>query len=280
MRLSEIQPWLSERGIRLTKSLGQNFLHDGNQLRRIVRAAELGAGDRVLEVGPGLGALTGPLLEAGARVLAIEKDERLAKCLRERLGAAGDLELVEADALDYLRVSGRDWGGWKLVSNLPYSAGSPILVELALNPAGPERMVVTLQLEVIERLLARAGDGKFGLLTVLVGLNYEARGWFKVPAGCFFPVPEVDSACVTLVRRADGLVRAALTGALVRIVKRGFSQRRKMLLKLLRQDWPIVDLERAFQRLGLAKEVRAETVSVEQWAALTVMLAAGQEPSQ
>jgi len=140
--------------------------------------------------------------------------------------------------------------------------------------------VVTLQLEVIERLLARAGDGNFGLLTVLVGLNYEARGWFKVPAGCFFPVPEVDSACVTLVRRADGLVRAALTGALVRIVKRGFSQRRKMLLKLLRQDWPIVDLERAFQRLGLAKEVRAETVSVEQWAALTVMLAAGQEPSQ
>ncbi|MCL4176250.1 MAG: ribosomal RNA small subunit methyltransferase A [Verrucomicrobia bacterium] len=280
MRLSEIQPWLSERGIRLTKSLGQNFLHDGNQLRRIVRAAELGAGDRVLEIGPGLGALTGPLLETGARVRAIEKDERLAKCLRERLGAAGDLELVEADALDYLRESGRDWGGWKLVSNLPYSVGSPILVELALNPAGPERMVVTLQLEVIERLLARAGDGNFGLLTVLVGLNYEARGWFKVPAGCFFPVPEVDSACVTLVRRADGLVRAGLTGAFVRIVKRGFSQRRKMLLKLLRQDWPIIDLERTFQRLGLAKEVRAETVSVEQWAALTVLLAAGQEPSQ
>ena len=100
MRLSEIQPWLSERGIRLTKSLGQNFLHDGNQLRRIVRAAESGAGDRVLEIGPGLGALTGPLLEAGARVRAIEKDERLATCLRERFGAAVDLEMVEAEALD------------------------------------------------------------------------------------------------------------------------------------------------------------------------------------
>ncbi len=278
MRLSEIQPWLSERGIRLTKSLGQNFLHDGNQLRRIVRAAELGAGDRVLEIGPGLGALTGPLLEAGARVRAIEKDERLAKCLRERFGAAVDLELVEADALDYLRESGRDWGGWKLVSNLPYSVGSPILVELALNPAGPERMVVTLQLEVVERLLAGAGDGSYGLLSVLVGLNYEARGWFKVPAGCFFPVPEVDSACVTLVRRADRLAGAEHTGVFVRIVKRGFSQRRKMLLKLLRQDWPRVDLERTFQRLGLAKEIRAETVSVDQWAALTVLLAASQEP--
>jgi 16S rRNA (adenine1518-N6/adenine1519-N6)-dimethyltransferase len=269
MRLSEIQPWLVARGIRLTKSLGQNFLHDGNQLRRILRAAELGAGDRVLEIGPGLGALTGPLLEAGARVLAIEKDQRLAGCLRERWGSAAGLELVTADALDYLKECGRDWGGWKMVSNLPYSVGSPILVELALRPVGPDRMVVTLQWEVIERLLARAGEAHYGLLTVLVGLNYEARGWFKVPAGCFFPRPEVDSACATLVRRADALVPAERTEAFVQLVKRGFSQRRKMLLKLLRQDWPAAGGETAFQTLGLAREVRAEMVSVEQWAALT-----------
>jgi 16S rRNA (adenine1518-N6/adenine1519-N6)-dimethyltransferase len=275
MRLGEIQHWLAERGIRLTKSLGQNFLHDGNQLRRIIRAAELAAGDRVLEIGPGLGALTGHLLEGGARVLAVEKDRRLADCLRERFGARDGLELVVADALDYLKRPDLDWVGWKMVSNLPYSVGSPVLVELGLSARGPDRMVVTLQREVGERLAARAGDNDYGLLTVLTGLNYEVRGWFKVPAACFFPVPEVASACVTLVRR-DGVRRgAAFTDAFKQIVRRGFSQRRKMLLKLLRQDYPIEGLETQFARLGLAKEVRAEMVSLEQWVAVTEAVALG-----
>jgi 16S rRNA (adenine1518-N6/adenine1519-N6)-dimethyltransferase len=134
-------------------------------------------------------------------------------------------------------------------------------------------MVATLQLEVIERLVARAGDANYGLLTVLMGMNYAVRGWFKVPATCFFPVPEVDSACATLVRREQGSLRPELIEVCVRIVKRGFSQRRKMLLKLLRQDWPIAELEGAFQRLGLANAVRAEMVSIEQWVALAESLA-------
>ncbi len=273
MRLSEIQHWLTGREIRLTKSLGQNFLHDGNQLRRITRAAELRSGDRVLEVGPGLGALTTGLLAAGAQVLAIEKDRRLAECLRTRLAALGGWELLEADAVDYLKRSERSWVGWKMVSNLPYSVGSPILVELGLNPKGPERMVATLQWEVIERLVARAGEDGYGLLTVLMGLNYAVEGWFKVPATCFFPVPDVDSACVTLTRRRHRLLPGERTQGFVRIVKRGFSQRRKMLLKLLRQDWLDEALERAFRELRLAIGVRAESVTVEQWAALTAMLA-------
>jgi 16S rRNA (adenine1518-N6/adenine1519-N6)-dimethyltransferase len=274
MNLSEIQGWLSERGIRLTKSLGQNFLHDGNQLRRIIRAAELRTGDPVLEIGPGLGALTGHLLEAGARVLAIEKDRRLAECLRARLGERGGLELVEADAVPYLKQRGADWTGWKMVSNLPYSVGSPILVELGLTVNGPERMVATLQLEVIERLVARSGGAHYGLLTVLMGLNYEIEGWFKVPARCFFPVPEVDSACVTLVRRSGRQLGTELKERYVQVVKRGFSQRRKMLLKLLRQDWPVAALEEAFEQLGLEKGMRAERVSVEQWVVLAELLGA------
>jgi 16S rRNA (adenine1518-N6/adenine1519-N6)-dimethyltransferase len=272
MKLGEVQRWLAEHKIRLTKSLGQNFLHDGNQLRRIVRAAELRAGDRVLEIGPGLGALTGHLQESGAAVLAVEKDRRLVGCLRERFGESGSLELVEADALEYLTRPGLKWVGWKLVANLPYSVGSPILVELALADGGPDRMVATLQLEVIERLAARAGDDNFGLLTVLVGLNYEVRGWFKVPATCFFPVPDVDSGCVTLVARDRRLLGRELTGSFVKIVKRGFSQRRKMLMKLLRADWPGERLAVAFEKLGLARDVRAETLSVERWAELTKAL--------
>ena len=147
--------------------------------------------------------LDGP--QAG-EVLAIEKDARLVAFLNERFAGQSELRLLQADALEYLRSSDHDWTGWKLVSNLPYSVASPILVELAQNPRGPERMVATLQLEVARRLMASSGNQDYGLLTLLVQLDYEPRDWFKVPAGCFFPEPDVDSACVCLVRRRSPLL--------------------------------------------------------------------------
>src|SRR5262249_40942706 len=140
------------RQVQLTKSLGQNFLHDHNQLTRIVEAAALGMQDQVLEVGPGLGPLTEKLLERGGKVLAIEKDVRLVEILRSRFPClpqpGARLELLHEDALDFLSRSRRDWRGWKLVANLPYSIASPLLVELAQAEPGPDRIVATLQLEV------------------------------------------------------------------------------------------------------------------------------------
>lgn len=272
MTLGAMRRLLAARGIRLTRSLGQNFLHDGNQLRRIVAAAGVTEGDAVLEVGPGLGPLTRALLGCGARVLAIEKDRRLVEVLREELGLAERLELVHGDALALLREERRSWRGWKVVSNLPYSVGSAILMELALRVDGPERMVVTLQWEVGCRLAARAGLPDYGVLTLLVAAHYEVRGWFKVPAGCFFPVPEVDSACVTLERRREPLVAGAALGTYVAVVKRSFSQRRKMMMKLLREDWPELALDRAFREVCLEPSVRAEAVTVEEFAALTARL--------
>src|SRR5271155_1339310 len=121
---------LSEHGLRLTKSLGQNFLHDQNQLRRIVLAAEVGPADKILEIGPGLGPLTELLVAQAGEVLAIEKDKRLYDFLSQKFSAAAHLKLLHADALDYVK-SHRRWGGWKLAANLPYSVASPILVELA-----------------------------------------------------------------------------------------------------------------------------------------------------
>src|SRR5204863_7116768 len=118
---------LSERGIQLTRSLGQNFLHDANQLRRIVEAANLRKEDKVLEIGPGLGPLTELLVERAGEVLAIEKDAKLFEVLNARLKAPS-LRIVHDDALDYLKRESRDWSGWKAVSNLPYSVASPILV--------------------------------------------------------------------------------------------------------------------------------------------------------
>jgi 16S rRNA (adenine1518-N6/adenine1519-N6)-dimethyltransferase len=307
MTLSEMKQLLAAGDIQLTRSLGQNFLHDGNQLRRIADAAELTQADQVLEIGPGLGPLTELLLERAGTVLAIEKDARLVSVLRERFASqltgtpltpslspsdgervaegrvrgeisAPDrspaLQLVHADALAFLKHEPRDWSDWKLVANLPYSVASPILVELAQMRGRPERMVVTLQLEVARRLMAGADDAYYGLLTLLVQLDYAPRDWFKIPAGCFFPAPDVDSACVVLVRRAQPLLADEHRGAFVKVVKRALSQRRKMMVKLLRADWPMERLQDAMASLNLSPQIRAEKLSLEQFVELTKRLLA------
>ena len=274
MTLSELRRVLDERGIQLTKSLGQHFLHDANQLRRIVEAAELTAADRVLEIGPGLGPLTELLLADAAEVFAIEKDQRLVAELKRRFAEEPRLRLLHADALALLQREPRDWSGWKLVSNLPYSVASPILVELALQEHPPERIVATLQLEVARRLMAGAGDDDYGVLTLLVQLRYEPRGLFKIPASCFFPEPDVASACVTLARRQTEWLPTELHAHFARVVKLAFSQRRKMMLKLLKQEWPAAKLEAAFAALGIPPQARAETLGLEKFVELTQRLKA------
>jgi len=272
MTLSQMKQILAEGGIQLTKSLGQNFLHDNNQLRRIVTLAELTPEDRVLEVGPGLGPLTELLLAQAGEVLGIEKDRRLVEVLKQRLGGSRNLSLVQDDALDYLRREKQDWSEWKLVSNLPYSVASPILVELAHRNQRPERMVATLQAEVVARLLAEVGGKDYGILTLLIQLHYQPGEWFKIPSSCFFPEPEVDSACIKLVRRTETLLMADEIPRFVRIVKLGFSQRRKMMLKLLKTQWPVNVLQNAFAQTGLSPQVRAEQVSLEQFVRLTRLM--------
>jgi 16S rRNA (adenine1518-N6/adenine1519-N6)-dimethyltransferase len=182
------------------------------------------------------------------------------------------LQLIHDDALKLLEREPRDWRGWKLISNMPYSVASPILVELALLEHGPERMVVTLQLEVAKRLRAKADEEDYGLLTLLVGLNYEPRSMFKISAGCFFPQPNVDSACLTLVRRAKPPLTVPQTKVFVSIVKKAFSQRRKMMAKLLRADWPEAKLSAAMTELGLSPQIRAEAVTLQQFVRLTQLL--------
>ncbi len=282
MKLSEMREVLEARGIQLSKSLGQNFLHDGNQLRRIVEVAEVTQKDKILEIGPGLGPLTEMLVERAGEVLAIEKDARLVEFLQKRFnvgqasrlspssekletGATPVLRLLHDDALEFLRRESRDWSDWKLVANLPYSVASPILVELAQAHGRPQRMVATLQLEVARRLMAKPSEEDYGVLTLLIQLDYEPRDWFKIPASCFFPSPDVDSACVVLVRRAKALLGDEHREAFVKIVKRGFSQRRKMMMKLLKNDWPEERLPDAFERLNLSPQIRAEAIGLGQF---------------
>jgi len=271
MTLTKMRELLAKRDIQLTKSLGQNFLHDGNQLRRIVDAAEISPVDKILEIGPGLGPLTELLLQKAGRVLAIEMDARLVAFLRERFSHP-HFELLHADALRILKEEPRDWSDWKLVANLPYSVASPILVELAAGRRAPKKIVATLQLEVAQRLMAGADDDDYGILTLLVQLDFVPRGWFKIPPGCFFPAPDVDSAGVVLERRAAPLLPENLRASFVKIVKRAFSQRRKMILKLLKADWPKEKLEAAFGALNISLLERAEKLTLEQFVALTKIL--------
>lgn len=274
MKLSEMRDVLIRHQIQLTKSLGQNFLHDRNQLERIAALAELRPEDHVLEIGPGLGPLTELLLDSGAHLLAIEKDTRLCELLQERFADRPNFKLLNEDALDYLRQNkNKDWSDWKLVSNLPYSVGSPILVELALAPKCPERMVVTLQWEVIQRVQAAEATEHYGQLSLFLQLRYEPKEVFNIPAGSFFPPPEVDSACILLRRRPDELLDPALARVFMRIVKRSFSERRKMMMKLLRHDWVPGKLADAFHHLNIPAQVRAERVSLDQFVALTKILA-------
>jgi 16S rRNA (adenine1518-N6/adenine1519-N6)-dimethyltransferase len=225
--------------------------------------------------------------------LAIEKDARLVEILQERFtsqltiphsallaapersagGRTPQLTLLHADALEFLKHEPRDWSGWKLVANLPYSVASPILVELAAGARAPKLIVVTLQLEVAQRLMAKTDDDDYGILTLLVQLDFEPQGWFKIPPGCFFPSPDVDSACVRLVRRGQPLLPESLRKPFTRLVKLAFSQRRKMMFKLLKQEWPKEKLEAAFGELNISLQERAEKLSLEQFVALTKLLA-------
>ena len=272
MKLSDIKQILVENRIQLTKSLGQNFMHDGNQLRRIVDAAALEPSDPVLEVGPGLGPLTELLIAHASHVLAIEKDGRLCEILAKRFADSKNFELVHADALAYLTQPGRDWSQHKLVSNLPYSIASRLIVSLALDANGPRRIVTTLQKEVALRLRARADDPNYGLLSLLVQLRYQPLDTFKVPASCFFPAPDVDSACVTLVRRAEPLLSPALQPMYEKIVRQSFSQRRKVMFKLLKNMSSEADLSAAFSQAEIPLQARAETVRLEQFIQLAKTL--------
>ncbi|MEC8973124.1 MAG: 16S rRNA (adenine(1518)-N(6)/adenine(1519)-N(6))-dimethyltransferase RsmA [Verrucomicrobiota bacterium] len=272
MNLSEIRKQLNDNDILLTRSLGQTFMHDRNQLRKIVGLATLNDADRVIEIGPGLGPLTELLLDTAGQVTAIETDLRLAKQLEERLGQRDNFTLQHADAMKLVRKAEFDWSGHKLVANLPYSIASPLLIDLAALAGRPSAMFVTLQLEVVQRLLAQPATKEYGVLTLLIGLHYASGESFVIPRGSFYPEPNVDSGCIELLRRQTPLLPPELCPVFKKIVKRVFAERRKKMMKLLKRDWAEATVTEAFNSLGLDESIRAERVTLDQFAELTQRL--------
>jgi 16S rRNA (adenine1518-N6/adenine1519-N6)-dimethyltransferase len=266
MNLSQISATLREIKVAPVKSLGQNFMHDQNLARWIVDQADLTTSDCVVEVGPGLGALTTFALAKGAHVLAIEKDARLAKFLSEEF-AGKNCEIVHADALDFDVRALFTKPRVKFLGNLPYYVASQLLLKFVKWPSPISLWLCMLQNEMARRLSAAPGRKDYGALTLQIQLHYRVEYLRSVSAAVFIPRPEIDSAIVRLVPRHPTELPACDDVLFGQLVRRGFSQRRKQLGKLLREE--IADWPAAASTLGVDSKVRGEELTLEQWIALT-----------
>lgn len=276
MNPTEIKQVLSEIGGGANKGLGQHFLVDKTTLATIVEEAQIEPGDRVLEIGPGLGVLTGALIEKGASVEAIERDRRFIGYLSNRFppakgGKGGPgLNVVQGDAakLDWDSVIGK--GEWKFVSNLPYSMTSLAIRKALYGKNPPTNLVVLIQREVAERIIAR--NQKQSLLSLMVAFaSHETQLVRRVAAGAFFPPPKVESAVLRISPMSHD-ERLAIWGIdpekVMAIAKLGFAHPRKFLgsnLKLKASSFKLQDI-------GLDPKVRAEDLRVEDWVRLAEVL--------
>ena len=265
---------LAELGFTPSSRHGQNFLVDANVLRLIVETAGVGPQDVVLEVGPGLGVLTAELVARAARVVAVEIDRALHAHLVQRFGESARLELIRANVLDLpLAELVGSRGVSKVVSNLPYSVGSRVVMELTQLQTPPAEMVLTLQREVAERMQAREGTPERGLLSVWVQRAYEVRHVRRVSATCFVPRPKVESAFIHLVRaEPEGTWDEREARAFRRLTQRAFQQRRKQLGTTFRR--PAGDGAagaaaggacEALAAAGIDARRRPEELSVAEW---------------
>lgn len=265
--------------IRAKKSLGQNFLKDPHYLKRIADAAQVGPDDQVLEIGPGLGHLTRLLAERAGKVLAIELDERLIPLLRQEFSATRNVEVTQADALEYPYETLP--GKWKVVANLPYYISTPIIQKLIAHRNKFLSLTLLLQKEVAERIAASPGGKEYGFLSVLVQLYALPRIEFMVPQGAFTPKPRVDSAVVTLTMREHIAVPLRDEDFFVRVVKAAFSQRRKTLRNALKQlDAPKEKMDAALNKTGIDLGRRAETLTIEEFGRLADFLYSGAKETQ
>jgi 16S rRNA (adenine1518-N6/adenine1519-N6)-dimethyltransferase len=265
---ADIRALAAELGVRPTKTLGQNFLHDANTIRRIVRTAELAAGERVLEVGPGLGSLTLGLLEAGHPVTAVEIDPVLAAALPHTVAArlpAADLDVVTGDAM---RIGGVPGAPTALVANLPYNVAVPVVLHLLQTLPDLRTGLVMVQAEVAERLAAAPGSKAYGVPSVKTAWYASATRAGAVSRAVFWPVPNVDSGLVRLVRR-DPPATSAGRAAVFTVVDAAFAQRRKTLRAAL-AGWAgsPAAAETALRAAGIDPSARGETLDVAAFARL------------
>jgi 16S rRNA (adenine1518-N6/adenine1519-N6)-dimethyltransferase len=262
----DVRALLDTHGLKASRALGQHFLADPNTATRIVRLAAVGPGDRVLEIGPGIGSLTLALAAAGAEVLALERDRHILPALADALAGVEGVRVVEGDAMtvDFGELLAD--GDWAMVSNLPYNIATPLVVRVLEEAPGVSRLLVMVQKEVGERLAAAPGRREAGPASVKVAYHADAAVVGSVPPTVFLPRPKVDSALVRMTRHAAPPVDAP-EDVIFALVRAGFGQRRKTLRRALR---PVLagDVEAVAVRAGVDPGARAEALTLDEWAAL------------
>lgn len=250
------------------KKLGQNFLIDPEVVRRIAEAAELTARDQVLEIGPGIGTLTQGLAESGARVVAVELDQRLLPVLATTLKDYSNVQIIQGDILQ-TPIMEHVEPGFKCCANLPYYITTPIIFALLEQKLPLERMVVMVQKEVAERMTAEPGGREYGALSVAMQYYTEPRIAFKVPSSSFLPAPNVESAVLVCKKRSVPPVQLQNEDAFFRVVKAAFSLRRKMLNNSLKNMGLTSEEVKAWlTRASIDGQRRAETLTLQEFANL------------
>ena len=261
--------------VRPKKSLGQNFITDRNVLARIVEAAGISTGDRVMEVGPGRGGLTSLLAGKGAQLLAVELDRQLVPLLETDFRNINNVEIIHADILetDLRNILLTRWQGkWKVVANLPYNISSQVLFRFLDNKGLFSRLVLMLQREVGERLIAPSSCKEYGILTVFFRLHFDVYREFLVKPGSFYPAPKVDSVVLRFEPLLTPRVDVGEEMFFRQVVKAAFSQRRKTLWNCLKSSGISPDLTRLEEALaenGIDGGRRGETLSLEEFAVLS-----------
>jgi 16S rRNA (adenine1518-N6/adenine1519-N6)-dimethyltransferase len=270
----DISDLLTQHGLAPRREFGQNFVADPNTVRRIARLAKLSPTDHVVEIGAGLGSLTTALAETGAAVTAIEIDHGIVPVLRSVVADLERVTVIEGDAQELawhelLAASTQ----WVLVANLPYNVGTPLVLDLLDTVPEIARMLVMVQREVAERIVASPRTSAYGAITVKVAYWATARIVGYVPSTVFVPQPKVESALVEITRRPTPAVADIEPTALFTLVKAGFAHRRKMLRGTL---GGLVTPEQ-FEQAGIAPTARAEELDVHAWGRLTVITEAAKK---
>jgi 16S rRNA (adenine1518-N6/adenine1519-N6)-dimethyltransferase len=260
---------LKRYGLRAYKGLGQNFLQDSRALEEIVFAAEIQPGDTVLEIGPGLGSLTRYLAAAAREVIAVELDVSLLPPLQAVLALYPNVRLIQGDILKLLPKDLITEQDYIVVANIPYYITSVVIRHLLENTPKPRRVVLTIQEEVAERICAKPGD--MSLLALSVQVYGEPRIAARIPAEAFFPAPKVDSAVLRVDIYPTPLVKPEVLESFFKLIKAGFSQKRKTLRNSLSSGLRIAPSSAAdfLTRAGIDPQRRAEALSIEEWERLS-----------
>lgn len=266
---------IKKYGIRLTKSLGQNFLTDESVVKRIVDTAEIKSEDLVMEIGPGIGSMTGELAARAGRVVAVEIDRHLIPVLKENLKEFSNLEIINEDIMkvNVKSITGTEHNmAQKVVANLPYYITTPIIMKLLEEENDIELMVFMVQKEVAQRMVAKPGGKDYGALSVGVQYYAQPERVFDVPPHCFIPQPEVDSTIIKLKKNKTPPVNLKDKDMFFKVIKAAFGQRRKTLLNALTNSGGFnktkEEIREILLGLNIDENARGETLSIEQFASL------------